>query len=150
NGQEVQPKQAMPVHMADVPGIPYRYHFPPGCQIRYSSAGPGATRPEGFQVNLPHGTLLEIEPGRRVTLPARAVQVVPGSSWGVFTIACTVPIALFVGLYMYKIRKGKVVEASLIGAAGVLAATVAGNWVPGSPLERFFSLTKEETILALA
>ena len=51
----------------------------------------------------------------------------PGSSWGTFTIACTIPIALFVGLYMYRIRKGKVVEASLIGAVGVLAATVAGQ-----------------------
>ena len=45
-------------------------------------------------------------------------KLVPGSSWGTFTIACTIPIALFVGLYMYKIRKGQVVEASLIGAVG--------------------------------
>ena len=67
--------------------------------------------------------------------PTGRVQLVPGSSWGTFTIACTIPIALFVGLYMYKLRKGRVVEASLIGAAGVLAATVAGNWIPGSPLE---------------
>src|SRR6185436_1683032 len=69
--------------------------------------------------------------------------------WGTFTIACTIPIALFVGLYMYRIRKGKVVEASLIGAAGVLAATVAGNWVPGSALESWFSLDRTETVLAL-
>ena len=45
------------------------------------------------------------------------------------------PHALFVGLYMYRIRKGRVVEASLIGAVAVLAAVVAGNWIPGSPLE---------------
>ena len=69
-------------------------------------------------------------------------QVVPGSSWGTFTIACTIPIALFVGLWMYRIRKGRVVEASLIGAIGVLAATVAGSWIPGSPLEPYFSLTQ--------
>jgi carbon starvation protein len=75
--------------------------------------------------------------------------LVPGSSWGTFTIACTVPIAFVVGLYMYKLRKGRVAEASLIGAAGVLAATVAGNWIPGSPLEGWFSLSKEHTLLAL-
>ena len=40
-------------------------------------------------------------------LPPNAVRLMPGSSWGVFTIACTIPIALFVGLYMYKIRPGK-------------------------------------------
>ena len=59
----------------------------------------------------------------------------PGSSWGTFTIACTIPIALFVGWYMYRFRKGKVVEASLLGAVGVLAATVAGASIPGSALE---------------
>jgi carbon starvation protein len=84
-----------------------------------------------------------------LTLPAGCQQVVPGSSWGTFTIACTIPIALFVGLYMYKIRKGQVAEASLIGAAAVLAATVAGNWIPGSPLAPYFSLTKNQTVLAL-
>ena len=39
-------------------------------------------------------------------LPETASRLVPGSSWGTFTIACTIPIALFVGLYMYKLRKG--------------------------------------------
>src|SRR5262249_47298551 len=60
-----------------------------------------------------------------------------------------IPIALFVGLYMYRLRKGRVVEASLLGAAGVLLAVVVGKWVPGSPLEHVFSLSREQTILAL-
>ena len=34
------------------------------------------------------------------------MRLVPGSPWGTFTIACTIPIALFVGLYMYRIRRG--------------------------------------------
>ncbi len=84
-----------------------------------------------------------------ITLPAGVTQVVPGSSWGTFTIACTVPIALLVGLYMYVFRKGKVVEASLLGALATLAVTVAGNWIPGSVWEPFFSLTREQTILAI-
>ena len=53
---------------------------------------------------------------RGSSLPEQARRLVPGSSWGTFTIACTIPIALFVGWYMYRFRKGKVVEASLIGA----------------------------------
>src|SRR4029077_16589471 len=53
------------------------------------------------------------------------------------------------GLYMYKIRRGRVVEASLIGAVGVLAATIAGNWIPNSPLGPIFSLTKGQTVFAL-
>jgi carbon starvation protein len=85
----------------------------------------------------------------RIQLPAGCTQVVPGSSWGTFTIAATIPIALLVGLWMYRIRPGRVVEASLIGGTLTLAAVVAGNWVPGSPLERFFSLTREQTIVVL-
>jgi len=42
-----------------------------------------------------------------------------------------------------------VVEASLIGGFLTLAAVVAGNWIPGSPLERYFSLTREQTIITL-
>jgi carbon starvation protein len=83
------------------------------------------------------------------TLPTGAVLPVPGSSWGTFTIACTIPIALFVGLYMYRIRKGRVVEASLIGAVAVLAATIAGSWIPHSKLEWLFSLTRDQTVFAL-
>jgi carbon starvation protein len=88
-------------------------------------------------------------PSGRLTLPKGSQQKIPGSSWGTFTIACTVPIALIIGLYMYKLRKGRVVEASAIGAIAVLAATVAGNWIPGSPLEPYFSLSRETTILAI-
>jgi carbon starvation protein len=80
---------------------------------------------------------------------ATGVIQVPGSSWGTFTIAATIPIALFVGLYMYRIRKGAVVEASLIGAAATLAAVVAGNWVPGSWLEPYLSLSKGQITFAL-
>ncbi len=74
----------------------------------------------------------------------------PGSSWGTFTIACTIPIALFVGWYMYRLRKGKILEASLLGAAAVLAATFAGAFIPGSQLEPYFSLSRDTTVFALA
>jgi carbon starvation protein len=87
--------------------------------------------------------------GLTLTLPAGVTQAVAGSSWGTFTIACTIPIALLTGLYMYRIRAGRVVEASAIGATGVLLATVMGNWVPGSPLEPYFALSRGATIWAI-
>ena len=71
-------------------------------------------------------------------MPENAKRLVPGSSWGTFTIACTIPIALFIGWYMYHFRKGKIIEASILGAIAVLAATVGGGFVPGSPLEPLF------------
>jgi carbon starvation protein len=75
---------------------------------------------------------------------------IPGSSWGTFTIACSIPIALFVGLWMYRIRKGRVAEASLIGAIAVLGCTYLGSLIPGSPLERYFSLSHHGITIAIA
>lgn len=124
------------------------YQFPPGCAVMYPGQSVVSNRSEKFQVRVPKDKALSLD-ARTVTLPDGSAQIVPGSSWGTFTIACTIPIALFVGLYMYKIRKGRVVEASLLGAAGVVAATIIGNWVPGSPLEPYFSLSRENTIIAI-
>jgi carbon starvation protein len=78
------------------------------------------------------------------------VHHVRGSSWGTFTIACTIPIALLVGLWMYKLRPGRVVEASLIGAALTLFVTVAGAWVADHPIGEAFNLTGAQVTYAMA
>jgi carbon starvation protein len=90
------------------------------------------------------------ESGGAIVLPAKAVRLVPGSPWGTFTIACTIPIALGVGLYMYRIRKGKVVEASIIGGVLTLAATVFGGWVAEHGIGRWFSLSGTQIVWAMA
>ncbi len=106
---------------------------------------------EPFDLAVPHGSRLKSNPaGDGYVLPENTKRLVPGSSWGTFTIACTIPIALFVGWYMYRFRKGKVLEASLLGAAAVLAVTFAGALVPGSPLEPVFSLSRDQAVYALA
>ena len=129
--------------------------IPEGSQMVYPN-GSKVPRSESFTLIAPPGKdgkepqlWTNDEAARTVTLPAGITQIVPGSSWGTFTIACTVPIALLVGLYMYVFRKGKVVEASILGALATLAVTVIGNWIPGSAWEPYFSLTKHQTILAI-
>jgi len=136
-------------------GGQYRATAPAGTRIAYAN-GSSVIRSEAFTIIPPLGpgaAGLEQNPfpadARSYTLPAGIRQFVPGSSWGTFTIACTIPIALFVGLYMYRLRKGHVVEASLIGATATIAATIAGNWIPGSALEPYFSLTRGQTISAI-
>ena len=128
------------------------YDIPRGSEYRFGQGKADVlTFHEGFQLLTPGLNPLAHEKGSAgLVLPEGARRVVPGSSWGTFTIACTIPIALFVGFYMYRLRKGKVVEASILGAIAVLAATAAGAWIPGSSLERYFSLTREETIYAIA
>jgi len=130
----------------------HHLHFPPGTMVQYRG-GASVNRSDDFVIVIPAakdgGEPSQWAEMESITLPDGAVELVPGSSWGTFTIACTVPIALLVGLYMYKIRPGRVVEASVLGALGVLAATVAGNWIPGSSWEPYFSLSREGTIWAI-
>jgi len=57
------------------------------------------------------------------------VNALKGSPWGTFTIAATMPIALFMGLYLRYWRPGKVREASVIGFVLVLASIFAGRAV---------------------
>ena len=137
------------------------YAFPPACEIIYLDTARSEVRPEGFEIAMPREPACRwvdeepfsdtsvVDSAMHVTIPPGSYQLVKGSSWGTFTIAATIPIALFVGLYMYRIRKGRILEASLIGAAAVLAAVVVGAWIPGSPVEWLFSLTKGQTTFAL-
>ncbi len=78
------------------------------------------------------------------------VNALADSSWGTFTIAMTIPIALFVGLWMYRIRPGKVAEASIIGVVGVFAAVIIGSFIPNSSLAPYFTLSREGIIISMA
>src|SRR5207244_6209541 len=55
------------------------------------------------------------------------VNALAESSWGMFTIVITIPAALLTGLWMYKIRPGRVGEASVIGVAMVLLGVFLGK-----------------------
>ena len=61
------------------------------------------------------------------------VNALRDSPWGLFTLSMTIPIALFMGLWMNNIRPGKVAEATVIGIALLLLALVGGQWVSQSP-----------------
>jgi len=61
------------------------------------------------------------------------VNALKHSPWGLFTIACTVPIALLMGWWMHSFRPGQVGIPSAIGVVLVLAATVGGKWVAENP-----------------
>jgi carbon starvation protein len=61
------------------------------------------------------------------TVALVVVNALKGSPWGTFTIAATMPIALFMGLYLRYLRPGKVLECSVIGFALVVAAIFGGQ-----------------------
>jgi carbon starvation protein len=60
------------------------------------------------------------------------VNALKGSPWGTFTIAATMPIALFMGVYLRFWRPGKVLECSLIGFVLVIASIFGGQAVAAS------------------
>ena len=78
------------------------------------------------------------------------VNALRESAWGTFTIACSIPLALYVGLHMYVLRKGRIAEATAVGVVGLLAAVVIGRWIPGSPLEPWFSFDRTGITLLIA
>jgi carbon starvation protein len=130
------------------------YHLPAGTQLIWNSAA-GAQQSmlvsEPSDLKSPTPLKWVVRSGTaEALLPAHAVRLAPGSPWGTFTIACTIPIALLIGFYMYRIRAGKVVEASLIGAALTLGATFAGGWVATSAMGRWFNLSSMQVVYAMA
>jgi carbon starvation protein len=78
------------------------------------------------------------------------VNALRESSWGTFTIAVTIPVALFMGFYMYRFRKGRIAEATAIGVFCLITAVILGRYVPGSPIAPWFTLSREGLILAIA
>ncbi|HEV7680888.1 MAG TPA: carbon starvation CstA family protein [Pyrinomonadaceae bacterium] len=78
------------------------------------------------------------------------VNALAESPWGTFTVAFTIPLALFMGLYMYRFRKGKIVEASIIGVVGLLAAVYLGGRVADSSLANTFTLSRNTLIILMA
>jgi carbon starvation protein len=127
------------------------HHVPPGSTYRFGDKNDQSmVINEKFDLTLTGGQRLQLSPDKKSwILPENAKRAVPGSSWGTFTIACTIPIALFIGWYMNRFRKGKILEASILGAIAVLAATVGGGFVPGSSIEPYFSLPRDGAVFAL-
>src|SRR6195952_2192593 len=78
------------------------------------------------------------------------VNALAESAWGTFTIGATIPIALFMGLWMYRLRKGKIAEATVIGIALLLFSVVAGKWVADSSWASTFLLSEGALTLCIA
>ncbi|WP_373464501.1 carbon starvation CstA family protein [Streptomyces sp. V4I2] len=77
------------------------------------------------------------------------VNALAHSPWGTFSVAMTIPIALFMGFWMHRIRPGRVVETSFIGVALLLLAIVGGGWIQNSSLADTFTLSPTTLVFCL-
>jgi carbon starvation protein len=78
------------------------------------------------------------------------VNALAESPWGTFTVGFTIPLALFMGLYMYRFRKGKIAEASIIGIVGLLFAVYLGGRIAESSFAETFTLSRNSLIVIMA
>ncbi|HEX8844947.1 MAG TPA: carbon starvation CstA family protein [Pyrinomonadaceae bacterium] len=78
------------------------------------------------------------------------VNALAESPWGTFTVAFTIPLALLMGLYMYRIRPGRIVEASIIGVVGLLFAVWLGGRIAESSWAATFTFSRTTIIIMMA
>ena len=78
------------------------------------------------------------------------VKALVGSPWGTFTVFCTIPIALLMGVYARFIRIGRIAEMSVIGVVLLLASLIYGRTVAEDPaLAAWFDLRGETLALII-
>jgi carbon starvation protein len=78
------------------------------------------------------------------------VNALSESSWGTFTIASTIPIAIIMGIWMFKVRKGKIAEATIFGVIMLIFAVVIGKAVPGSQFAGWFTFNHKTLTILIA
>jgi carbon starvation protein len=88
-----------------------------------------------------------------LTLAGLSIAVVNAmfeSAWGTFTVFATMPIALMMGLWMYKIRPGDIKGGSAMGVILLFFAILAGPYVAADPtLSSIFTLSKKQISLII-
>jgi len=87
-----------------------------------------------------------------VALAGLAVAVVNAlfnNPWGVFSIAMTIPIAMVIGVYMFKIRPGAIVSGSIAGITMVCAAVFLGPYIADSGIAGWFTFDKKQMSILL-
>lgn len=90
-----------------------------------------------------------------VTLAGLGIVVVnalANSPWGVFTIGMTIPIGIFMGLYMFKSTPGqiKVAVPSAIGVVLLIAAVVGGRWIAMTPFAAHLTFSPHQITVLMA
>ncbi|GFO58200.1 carbon starvation protein A [Geomonas silvestris] len=86
-----------------------------------------------------------------LTLAGLSIAVVNAmfnSPWGTYTVFCTIPIAMVMGLYMQKVRPGDVKGGSLIGVVLLFLALATGPYIAANPdIAPYFTFSKKQIAL---
>ncbi len=69
------------------------------------------------------------------------VKALTHSPWGTYTVAFTIPLAIFMGIYTRYLRPGRIGEVSIIGLVLLVFAIISGGWVAESEFASWFDFT---------
>jgi carbon starvation protein len=82
-------------------------------------------------------------------LGVAVVNALFNNPWGVFSIAMTIPIAMCVGIYMFRIKPGAILSGSIAGFILVCAAVFLGPYVADSSFATWFTFSKKQVSVLL-
>lgn len=88
-----------------------------------------------------------------ITMAGLAIAVVNAlydSPWGTFTVGVTIPIAIFIGLYLRYLRPGQIGEGTVIGVSLVLLGVFVGPTIQSSWLAPYFTYSKGQISVMMA
>jgi carbon starvation protein len=78
------------------------------------------------------------------------VNALADSAWATFTIFMTIPLAIVMGFYMFRWRKGSIKEATIVGVTVMFLAVVFGKNVAESSIGHWFELSHHQVTIAMA
>ncbi|APC41635.1 carbon starvation CstA family protein [Clostridium estertheticum] len=88
-----------------------------------------------------------------ITMAGLGIPVVNSlfnSPWGTFTVGFTIPVAMFIGIYMKYIRPGKIAEATVIGMALIMVGVVGGPFIQHTAFGQFLTFDAKQMSIILA
>jgi carbon starvation protein len=78
------------------------------------------------------------------------VNALAESAWGTFTIGMTIPLAILMGFWMFKWRKGQITQATVFGVVGMLLCVILGERIAASSIGSWFVLSRYELTALMA
>jgi len=88
-----------------------------------------------------------------ITMAGLGIPVVNSlfnSPWGTFTVGFTIPVAMFIGIYMKYIRPGKIAEATVIGIVLIMVGVIGGPFIEHTALGHFLTFDAKQMSIILA
>ena len=77
------------------------------------------------------------------------VNALASSPWGVFSVGCTIPIAVCMGLWLRFVQPGRITQVSIVGFAVLIGVIIGGRWVAESSFGHYLHLSPTALVWAM-